>query len=38
MGELRQLARTQKQAEEALLLAEAERAGDVQAGPKEKPE
>jgi hypothetical protein len=38
MGELRQLARTQKQAEEALLLAEAERGGQAPAGSKEKPE
>jgi hypothetical protein len=38
VGELRQLARTQKQAEEALLLAEAERGGQALAGSKEKPE
>jgi glycosyltransferase 2 family protein len=38
MGELRQLARTQKQTEEALLLAEAERGGQALAGSKEKPE
>jgi glycosyltransferase 2 family protein len=38
MGELRQLARTQKQAEEALLLAEAERGGQEPASSKEKPE
>ncbi|HEY4709788.1 MAG TPA: lysylphosphatidylglycerol synthase transmembrane domain-containing protein [Candidatus Acidoferrales bacterium] len=38
MGELRQLARTQKQTEEALLLAEAEQGGQALAGSKEKPE
>ena len=38
MGELRQLARTQKQAEEALLVAEAERGGQAPASSKEKPE
>ena len=38
MGELRQLARTQKQTEEALLLAEAEQGGQALAGSKEKSE
>jgi uncharacterized protein (TIRG00374 family) len=38
MGELRQLARAEKQAEEALLLAEAERAAGIQPSSKEKPQ
>ncbi len=36
MGELRQMARAEAHAEEAVLLAEAEHGGELQTGPKEK--
>jgi hypothetical protein len=36
MGELRRMARTEAQAEQAVLLAEAEQGGDLGVGPRER--